>query len=154
MRDARNAIALLCALLIAPFSISSADVESDTLHGNTFQEYANGGCAYETCGLYLAPTQHITTAVTAVSCSFGLQSGAQVLIAQFTAIQPLGAVPNYATFNLPIVYTGSDDGISYLTINTPVQLFIKNGDSPYVRIVTSAGSSPQELTCTISGYHS
>jgi hypothetical protein len=148
-----NAIALSCALLTTPFATSFADVESDTLHGNTYQDSAFVQyCSDYGCNLSFAPTTHDTTAITMVSCSFTVDAAAQVNYLQLLAKSNPGQVEN-----VPFYYVGSGNvssGYLNFATNAQVQFFIKKGDTPVISLSLFKGSVSSTLLCFISGYHS
>jgi hypothetical protein len=146
----KTALTLCFLLTAAPLSISQADdQQTETLHNNYYQDVAKGNGVCQTqCTLFFSATQHVTTVVTAVSCSFQIPSGTQILYAQ------LGNPISNAAFNLPIIYTGGAGNIAYLSINTQVQQFFNQGEQPKIFLQLNDASYIASLTCTISGYHS
>lgn len=92
-------------------------------------------------------TDHITTAITAVSCFFTLPPGTTVVYAS------MGSQTASPRFYLqPFAYGYSSGSITY-GINGVTNLFIGKADQPRIDIY-SEGAPVTLLSCTISGYHS
>jgi hypothetical protein len=145
----RNAIVLGCALLAIPFTASFADDQTtETLHNNYYQDRVVGSCSYPACQVNFAVTQHQTTVITAISCSFVINAGAQILTASLSDNKD-----NYFS-NVPVFINGHDIyNDVYYGINSQIQLFLKQGATPIFYLQTN-GNFPSDIVCTISGYHS
>jgi hypothetical protein len=143
--------AALCLLLIgAPVLSSFADDnETQTLHTNAFQESAAPACSLNVCEVLFAKTKHINTVVTAISCSYTVPVGAETLSAEFFT-------DNNQTdrFNVQAFLSGTLNNRWYVGINSRVNLFIKQGDIPFLFIFTNGAGALDQVRCTISGYHS
>ncbi len=137
-------------MLLVPFSVGLADVESDTLHNNTYQEASvSTNCTSIGCALIFPPTQHATTVITNINCSFYVTAGAQVS----TALLYTEKAPSRGA-NVPVYFLGNQ-GSSYtaLGINSQVNYFIKQNDTPVFEVFLYSGTL-YGLQCLISGYHS
>jgi hypothetical protein len=144
------AIAFCFLLAGTPFAVSQADdEETQQLHSNTYQQVVQStNCIYQgDCSLAFPKTDHITTAITAVSCFFTLPPGTTVV---YASVGSETASPRFYLQAFPYGY--SNGSITY-GINGVTNLFINKGDQPRIDIY-SDGAPVTLLSCTISGYHS
>jgi hypothetical protein len=145
-----NTFATAMGLLLvgAPVLSSYADDEqTQTLHTNSYQDFAGSSCGATECVVQFAKTQHINTVVTAISCDYAVPIGGQTLYAQLHTTN----APEYR-FNVQTFISGTYNGNWFVAVNAQVNLFVKQGDTPQFFILTTAPSGT--LNCTITGYHS
>jgi hypothetical protein len=124
------ALALCLLLAGVPVLSSFADDETtQTLYSNAFQETAVGA-SDGVLQYFFAPTQHINTVVTAISCVYRVPVNVQTLYAQLATMKDSKPRFNLQTF-IKATYQTS---MFYITVTD--------------------NATPDDLVCTISGYHS
>ena len=79
----RTTFALSCTLFAIPFSAGLADVESDTLHNNFYQDEPQHTCdGSPSCIENFSASQQKSTVITNIHCSFHTVAGAQFWVAE------------------------------------------------------------------------
>jgi hypothetical protein len=150
MLSIKSASALCLLLVGAPVLSSFADDETtQTLHSNSFQETANGSCGPGECYVFFPPTQHVNTVVTAISCAYRVPVNVQTLFAQLATEKD-----NSPRFNLQTFIKATYQNLWWVALNSQVNFFVKQADTPFFYITVTNDATPDDMACTISGYHS
>jgi hypothetical protein len=144
---------ILAAFVIAGIAVSSAsraDVESQNLNTNSFQQIGSAVCpALATyCDVNFSTLTDTTTVITAVSCSINVTPGSFVGMSLGTSFG------NTRFYMQSFVFAAADSLLTVAT-NSATNMFFKKGERPFVEAFISNGGAPVgSLVCTISGYHS
>jgi hypothetical protein len=140
------AAALLGALAASSVTVAD-DSESKTLLKNFYQQYSLVGCdGVVSCVMDFPATTDATTVVTAVSCYFFATPGTQAIVA-------MGTTHNKPQFLLQPFLIGVTGNLN-VGVNATTNLFVTKGDSVYIQVYSIGGTNEQQMSCTISGYHS
>jgi hypothetical protein len=132
---------------VAVSTVALGDAESNTLSKNFYQQYSLVGCdGVVSCAMDFPATTDATTVVTAVSCYFFATPGTQ-------AIVTIGTTHNKPQFVLQPFLIGVTGNLN-VGVNATTNLFVTKGDSVYIQVYSIGGTNEQQMSCTISGYHS
>jgi hypothetical protein len=153
------AAAVLSGLALSGASFAADDGESNKLIKNSYQQTLNAPCtALNVCAIVFPAMTDAKTVITAVSCTAFVTPGSFV---GFRLIN--GASNGVVSQASPIVYLPAfvyaQEGAGFLQVamNATTNLFFDKGDSAQVDADVSNGGNLltfQQMSCTISGYHS
>jgi len=146
-----SGLALSLALLSCA-AHAADDVETQTLHTNSYRDQASGVCQVNSCAATFLSTTYQNTVVNNVSCEFSIKDGLQPRV----GLAITGSVDSY--FLQPFAEWG-DGSATFFAVNASVVAHAVKGQAYkiYVETFTTTGgpgAAPPELICTISGYHS
>jgi hypothetical protein len=153
---------ILAAALAAGFTgstVALADAETNTLVKNSYQQRLDAPCtAVNVCAIVFPPMTDAKTVITAVSCTAFVTPGSFVGFKLVNGASNGTVSQTSPSVYLPaFVYAQEGAGFLQVAINATTNMFFDKGDSAQVDAEVSNGGSLltfQQMSCTISGYHS
>jgi hypothetical protein len=152
---------ILAAAIAVGFTgstVALADAETNTLAKNSYQQRLDAPCSGNVCAIVFPPMTNAKTVITSVSCTAFVTPGSFVGFKLVNGASDGTANQASPTVYLPaFVYSQVGAGFLQVGTNGTTNMFFDKGDSAQVDAeVSNAGSllTFQQMSCTISGYHS